>query len=182
MLGKNFRMSSPEHNKIMLNFALDVIKTDPLWWFKGYLERLAQHTINPWSEWNALAPEPHWINFKTGGGTLSQYIINHPAPFFARLAGKTHEIFLFLLALYGMYLSRKQWKKLFFLMATPFVFISLYCVFIAQSRFILPGKLPFFFFASLALIELWDRFSQLNLGGNLNFHKAKKHIFKSSQP
>lgn len=157
---------SPQSEALYRSKALPVILEEPLWFMKNvFIRQLLRNTIYSKTNWTFLAEEPWLVEYKAKGGTTLGYLKDHPAQFFCRFFGKGSESLFFILALGGIWLARRNWRKVYFLWSIPLCYIGAYSIMHGGPSYVLPGKAPLLILSSFCLVACWDRLMASPPGG-----------------
>lgn len=143
------------------NKCLSIIRNNPMWFLNNViLRQLARYTIYPISNWTFFAREPWLKTYLAKGGTVLGYLVHYPVNFFSRFFGKLSESLFFVLALLGIWLTRANWKKIYFLWSIPLFYIVGYLPLHAGPSYLLPGKSPLLILSAVTLVWCWDQIAR----------------------
>jgi len=170
--GCKFRYGTPEFGQLLLERALEVIKEDPIFYI-GVLIHRVPVAVFPATEWGI---EPSDFAFQdkwsftswqraTGKGIIA-YGKAHPFIFVYKLIRKVFAIgLLFVLALGGIWVKRKEYDKVFLLVSVPFYFIFVHLFMDVHPMYVLPGTWVYLVFSALFLEDLLERWKSSRQAG-----------------
>jgi len=166
-MGYNYRYGTPEFSDVLLKKTLKVIKTHPFFYLKTILYRIPKALIPgiPWGiepkDFNFVPKWSFYLWKEVTGRGLIDYAKAHPFIFGYKLARRGITVILFILALLGIWLKRKQYVKVFLLISIPFYFILIHStVTYPNDRYLLPGTWVYLVFSAVFIENLWERWKQ----------------------
>jgi 4-amino-4-deoxy-L-arabinose transferase-like glycosyltransferase len=154
----------PEFSNVLLERALEVIKTHPVFYLETIVHRIPK-ALFPNIPWGIEPKDfdfvPNWSFHSwqevTGGGLIN-YAKNYPFIFGYKLMRKGMIIVLFILALSGFWLRRKEWAKGLLLISVPLYFILIHSTLsYPNSRYTLAGTWVYIVFAAVGIEYLLER-------------------------
>jgi len=177
-MGYDYEYGTPEFSDVLLKRALEVIKTYPSFYIKTILYRIPK-ALFPGIPWGIEPMDfdfvPKW-NFhlwrETTGQGLIDYAKSHPFIFGYKLLKRGITVFLFSLAILGLWLKRKQLERIFLLLPIPLYFIFIHStVTYPNDRYVLPGTWVYLVFSAVFIENLLERWKSSR---QAQFEVAKK--------
>jgi hypothetical protein len=163
-MGYTYGYGTRKFGNVLLERALEVIKTHPFFYLKSIVYRIPKALFPgiPWGiEPKDFSFVPKWsfhLWQEVSGGGLTNYAISHPSIFVYKLVQRGIAAILFSFALSGAWLKRKQCAQVFLLISIPLYFILIHStITYPNDRYVLPGTWVYLVFSAVFFDNLLQR-------------------------
>lgn len=169
----NIDVDSDEYNQILKQKVITAVKSDPLWLLKMLPKRLINMVIIGGGahghEIFSLDPNYHYASsykLKNKNGNVFSYLLfltKKPRELFVRVAPLAFRGIILLLALTGLLLWRKEWKKILLFLSVYLYGIFSHLPIYWEPRMLVPIEFPLLFLAGLAIFSLLKKLKSTKL-------------------
>ena len=156
--GYDIKYQSPEYDKILLDKSVDAIRKHPIWWSSIVLRRIpktiALANLIPLTD---PKTDVSVINLLSSRDTFVNYVKTYPNVLIAKMTTLMISLGLPLLAVAGIWLRRRDWRKTCLLICVPLYYVLSLSLIHIEPRYILPGTSVFLILTAVTIDWIWGR-------------------------
>ena len=165
--------TSPEFDEFLKPKVIQAIREKPLWYLGVVLKRIPYALLLNRIPWGVLQDETLFYHKSYLGNesqknlwTYSQKLLKQNP---GLLVTKTFDALIFVLALTGIYLSRRQWQETLLILMVPLYFVAVHIPIHIEGRYMVPTHWVYLIFSAVTLVALKERlFPRVGAGATKN--------------
>lgn len=162
----NVEYDSPEYQELLKEKVIKALKSDPVW-YMGMLPRRLGNTLllKNFNNWGfPVNPKLSFSKVKLPLLVYLKYMAkSYPKQLIYRIVPRVLELSLFLLALIGLWVYRKEWRKIMLIFCIPVYAILSHLPIYWGPRYILSAQFPYLILCVAFLQRLyWNFKNKLN--------------------
>lgn len=152
--------TSPEFDAFVKEKVIKVIRENPLWYLGVVIKRIPYAFVFNKTPWG-VGQDDHLSYHKFFRDNPNQKSLMTYSFHLARVnpgffVTKALDIVILLSAIIGIYLSRRQGKKLIFLVAIPLYFALIHIPIHIEGRYMVPSHWVYLIFSGVTLNAIWE--------------------------
>lgn len=165
---------SPQYQEILKVKVIRALKSHPMWYIRMLPKRLANMLLlRNFNNWGfPIDPKLSYRKLKVPLYMYLKYILKYPNQFFYRLIERVFEPLLFLLALLGVWVYKREWRKILLVLCIPLYGVLSHLPVYWEPRYILPVQFPYLILCAAFLQKLYWRLKNIN---------RLKHFFRIAE-
>lgn len=158
------RPGSPEFDEFIKPKVIKVIREHPFWYLKTVLRRIPYALLINRIPWGILQDDRYWYHQMFARDMQKKSVIKY-AKLMLRLnpgflVTKMFDTIILFLAVFGICLTRRQWKETLFLLSIPLYFICVHIPIRIEGRYMVPFHWVYLIFISVAMIWLAEKITK----------------------
>lgn len=157
--GHDVKYGSLEFQKILFNKSTNVIKEYPIWWISIVLRRIPRAILfaNSIPLTDPKIKNVSFIKSMSSSELFINYVKMYPDLFIARVLTVMISLGLPLFAFIGIWLRRKDWRKISLLICLPAYTVVTLSLIHIEPRYILPATSVFIIFSAITLDYIYTK-------------------------
>ncbi len=156
---------SPQYQELLKEKVIKALKSDPVWYIGMLPKRLGNMLLlRNFNDWGF--PVNPKLSFRKVKLPLFVYLKfmakKHPSQLIYRILPRVLELLLFLLALIGLWVYRRKWRKIMLIFCIPVYAILSHLPIYWEPRYILPAQFPYLILCVAFLQKFYWRLKNIS--------------------